>query len=227
MALMMVAIAGCSSPAEELPAPTDAVSGLRGQRYCEVVLLTLGASSMHADVYLSQGLNDCPDAAFTALDAKALAVEHGVTSVLLNGPRYWTLDAFVQAELRDPTVVTFGGLAMRLGGSIDFNAEQLKTLQLPYQLRFVQRKSTVRFRAGSPVFELIDTEARVYEMQSFSTAKAPLTEAELPGLAARLSLPSGWKYQARTPSTDILITAKDGLATVVQDDFSNTYQRVD
>jgi hypothetical protein len=39
-----------------------------------------------------------------------------------------------------------------------------------------------------------------------------------------LALPQGWTYRSRVLATDLDVAAVDGIATVVQDDFADTYQ---
>jgi hypothetical protein len=50
-----------------------------------------------------------------------------------------------------------------------------------------------------------------------------LTEAELPGMAGRITLPDGWHYKAKTLDRDITITT-NGLANIVSDNLANVYQ---
>lgn len=47
----------------------------------------------------------------------------------------------------------------------------------------------------------------------------------LTDLGARLTLPTGWRYRSRVLTEDVRIVAEGGMATVVQDDLGNTYQR--
>ena len=62
-------------------------------------------------------------------------------------------------------------------------------------------------------------------MQSYARIVDPnLSEGDLPGLGARLALPTGWTYQART-LTASLVVSTPGEATVVQDELQNTYSR--
>ncbi len=217
----MVDVSGDSAAASDV----DQVRGLRGARYCEVLVARLAGATVHVEVYNTIGLGDCPDAAWRALDASAIMAQTGAVRVVLNGPRYWMLDAFVRGDLIDPTVVTFGALPMRRAGGIDVPLAQVASVGRPYELRTIQRTSVVRFAAGAPVFELVDGDGHVYEMQSYSVQSAAITQADLPTLASRLMLPAGWMYRTRTPSQDLVVTAVDNLATVVQDDLGNTYQR--
>jgi len=88
----------------------------------------------------------------------------------------------------------------------------------------VMRDTTVVFAAGNMVYELVDPSGHVYDMQSYSVQHTPQTEASLATLGSRLTLPTGWSYRARTLSADLSITAIGGVATVIQDDFQNSYQ---
>ena len=77
--------------------PTDALrdptTGLSGKRYGEVLLVTPGEAGPQATVYNSFPLNDCPAELWSALDAQAIATENGAATALLNGPRYWLMNA--------------------------------------------------------------------------------------------------------------------------------------
>jgi hypothetical protein len=61
-------------------------------------------------------------------------------------------------------------------------------------------------------------------MQSYSVETTAQTEASLAGLGQTLQLPDGWTFRTRTLDASLSVTAVEGLATVVQDDLSNTYQ---
>ena len=43
----------------------------------------------------------------------------------------------------------------------------------------------------------------------------------------RLALPDGWTFTVRTLDRDLDLLSTDGVATIVQDELQNTYQRVD
>ena len=88
----------------------------------------------------------------------------------------------------------------------------------------VNRDNTWRFEAGNRVHELIDTEGNVYTMQSFSRiVDEALSYEDLETLDDRLSLPDGWRYRVRMLEEDLDVQAI-GTATVLQDEFQNTYQ---
>lgn len=230
LVLVLTGAVGCG--AAPLPAgaaapssvPPPLVEGMRGRRYCEV--LAGGRSMLHAhlDVYDTIGLNDCPQELWAKLDRAQLKDELEVDRVFLNGPRYWLVDAFQQSRLLDPTLRTLGGIPMRKAGELDIPLLEVASFSKPYTLHEVQRDTTWVFSAGKAVYELVDARGKVYDMQSYSVQKAPLTEEGLAGLGARLKLPEGWTFRARVLTTDLRVTAVDGVATVVQDELANTYQ---
>jgi hypothetical protein len=96
---------------------------------------------------------------------------------------------------------------------------------MPYVERTVQRNSEFEFRAGSEIYELLAPDGSVYVMQSYAQIVDPgLSESDLAGLGARLTLPTGWEYRARTLESPLVVITL-GEATVVQDDLQNTYSR--
>jgi len=152
--------------------------------------------------------------------------------VVLNGPRYWMLDAFVTGVLADPTIKVFGApfgmnpgtMEMRQAGAIDLPLAQAMNMT-PYTIHMIQRDTVVRFSAGKPVFELVDPMGKIYDMQSYSIQKVMQTEADLATLGARLTLPMGWTYRTRTLASDLMLTAVNNIGLVVQDDFEDTFQQ--
>ncbi|MCY1004323.1 hypothetical protein OV079_01825 [Nannocystis pusilla] len=211
----------CNTP-EDPPAET-----LRGARYCEIFLGTadLAAGTVAVDVYNTQQLNDCPEDAWAALDVAALEAELAVDAVILNGPRYWTIDAFDRASLLDPEIRSFGGIDMRKVGALTLTLADVAGGGKPYTPRTVARETVWRLYAGKPVYELVDADGAVHVMQSYSDQKFDQDEAALAELGDVLAPPAGWSFRVRVPTEDLLVEAVDGLAVVVQDDRANTYQR--
>jgi hypothetical protein len=174
-------------------------------------------------VYSTEGLNDCPDAAWSKIDTASLKAETAVDIVVLNGPRYWMLDSLKGSSLQDPTTRTLGGIDMRQAGAIDLATADLATLKNPYTQHTITRDSAFHWYAGKTVYELVDASAHVYDMQSYSVQTSPQTEASLANLGSQLKLPQGWSFRTRVLDKDLDLTAKGGEATVVQDDLANTY----
>lgn len=203
-------------------------TGLRDVRYGEVLVLrSTDAGTFQADVFNTLGLNDCPQAAWDALDPGAIAAERGALGVVLNGPRHWALDTIV--SLNPPAERTFdrfGDIDMFLAATVDLGPD------LPdgetYVERRVARETVFRFRAGRPVHELRAPDGTAYVLQAYSLFVDPTQVlADLPALGERLALPDGWTFAVRTLDRDLDLLSTDGVATIVQDELQNTYQRID
>lgn len=94
--------------------------------------------------------------------------------------------------------------------------------------RGVARETVFSFHKGSEVYQLTDPNGSVYVMQSYSLIKDPtMTPRRLKTLGNELHLPAGWKYSVATLTSDRNLTSTNGIATVIQDEFQNTYQRDD
>lgn len=203
----------------------EAGTGIRGTRYCEILVGTLEGGNVHVAVYTTAGLSDCPPAEWAKLDEATLKAETKAALVKLNGPRYWLIDSLQNSTLLDPTPRSFGGLQMRQAGAIDFPLSEAQSQQAPYTTHTITRDTRFTFSAGKPVFELVDGEGHVYTMQSYSAQKVAQTETTLGTLGGTLALPSGWSFRTRTLEADLVVQAADKQATVVQDANENTYLR--
>ena len=199
-------------------------TGMRNQRYGEILVVKGGPWSYTATVYNTIGLNDCPEAAWKKLDAKALKKELGAKSVLLNGPRHFMMDS--NALANPGGVSTFDGLEARRLATVDINLPDiLRGRSKPYTGNTVNRTTRYVFKAGLPVYELVSPKGEVYVMQSYSLEVDPtLTAADLPNLAKKLKMPKGWQYRVVTPKEDLVLTTS-GTATVLQDELLNSYQK--
>jgi hypothetical protein len=175
-------------------------------------------------LYNTYLLNDCPDDAWNALDAPTIQTEHMADTVILNGPRYWLMDAFVNSQLLDPTPVTFGSLEMRLAGVVELSLADVMGGQKTYSPISVARTTSWIYEAGKPVYELVDPEGQIFDMQSYSVQQVPQTEGSLADLGNGLMLPAGWAFRSRALDAALTVTAVGGMATVVQDERGNTYQ---
>lgn len=209
---------------DPVAAPTKA--GLRGVRYCEVLLLRQEPDGFRAEVWNTLGMNDCPEADWRALDADAIATERTAAVALLNGPRYWTLDSITSDIRAGAAETTFGNLGMFLAATIDLGPAL--PAQTPYTERGINRETVFGFDAGTEVYRLVTPDGTAYVMQAYSQIVDPtLDAAALPGLGDRLALPEGWTYEVATLAEDLDLVSTDGVATVVQDELQNTYQRID
>jgi hypothetical protein len=200
------------------------VEGLRGERYCEVLLArVVDGPRLNAEVWNTYGLNDCPPEEWEALDADAIKTEREVLAAILNGPRYWMMDAIERTpDAVERQETTFGTLRMFLAATVDLGP--IPPNLAPYTEREVARAAIFEFSAGAEIYELTDPAGRVFVMQSYSQQRAPdLAESALADLGARITPPAGWTYAARTLDTTLRVGDGSPVSTVVQDDLGNTY----
>lgn len=65
-------------------------------------------------------------------------------------------------------------------------------------------------------------------MQTYSQTVDPtLGLDDLAGLAERLSVPPGWRYETHVPSSSIVVDTTTRPASVLQDDLANSYSLID
>jgi hypothetical protein len=193
---------------------------LAGKRYGEVLLVTPGEAGPQATVYNSFPLNDCPAELWSALDPHAIAAENGAAAALLNGPRYWLMNA-IEKEQQGPQVTkTFGGIEMIQQATVLLSSMN----PAPFTVNKVSRHTVFVFNAGEEVYELIDPHGKRWVMQTWSQVVDPnLKREDLPGLAGRLELPAGWSYQPRVLTSELRVDTRTEPAQVLQDNLTNSY----
>ena len=203
-------------------APQRLIDHMRGVRYGEVLAMYLRDTGLEAEVYGTQMLNDCPQELWETLDADAIAKDMGAVFVKLNGPRYWLLDGLgSKVAVVDPVFKDFNGIQMRRIATIPLGADFAAG---PYVARNVNRGAVFFFDAGKTVYELVDPEGQAFVMQARCVGvDSSITEQSLETLGDRLALPAGWTYKSRMLDSELLIDTSATLATVVQDEFENTY----
>jgi hypothetical protein len=203
------------------------ISDLRGQRYCEILIgegkLLKG---IRFDVYNTIGLNLCPQEEWIKLSEKKIKKIWDADFVKLNGPRYWTMDS-MKSSLLNPTIVNFNGIEMRKAGIVEVGFRDIIGKRSVYKERKVRRNSIWIFNSNELVYELVSPDNKVYIMQSFSTEVKDQTLESLKNLKSQLKLPKGWTYRARLITEELNVPIPQGLATVIQDDFYNSYTLIE
>ena len=198
------------------------IDGMRGVRYGEVLPIFLRDDGMHAEVYGTQMLNDCPQELWEKLDADVIAKEMGAVFVKLNGPRHWVLDGLgTKVAPVEPVLREFGGIMFRriatlhLGDKLNAGA---------YTEKKVNRGAVFYWDAGKPVFELVNTAGEAYVMQALCMGVDPtMSQESLPTLGERLAVPQGWAYRMRVLTEELVVDTTSTIATVLQDEFENSY----
>lgn len=202
--------------------PERLVSDMRNVRYGEVLAVFARDGRFEAEVYGTQLLNDCPQELWQTLVAEDIASEMGALAVKLNGPRHWTLDAFGQKiAVAEPVLRDFNGLTMRRIATVDLG--EVPRLG-PYTETKVNRGVIFFWDEGQIVHELVNPDGLAYVMQALCIGVDPtMTPETLLGLGDRLSLPDGWSYRTRVLEEELIVDTTSSIATVLQDEFENSY----
>jgi len=196
--------------------------GLRGRRYCEILLAHAAGGRLSADVYNTYPLNDCPADAWQRLDTKAVAAHEGVQAALRNGPRYWLMDQIDKADSGSPVTKVFGGIAMIREATVDIGTPA--DLATPYTPHNVTRATVFTFDAGRTIQELVAPDGSTYVMQTWSQqVDGSLGESDLAGLGSRLHVPAGWSYRSRVLTAPLRVVTTTADARVLQDELMNSY----
>ena len=199
---------------------TKSISGLRNLRYCEVLYGKRHLGTLTVKVFNTQGLNACPEALWKALDVKVIEKKNDASFVRLNGPRYWTMDEIKAAgKTAQDVIENFGGIEMSLRATLDVGIKQQLAGTQFFVPNVVNRNTAFIYKSGTPIYQLTSPQGQIYIMQSYSQIADPnLSMNDLAQLAARLKLPDGWKYTAKTLTQDLVLQAQ-GKAYVIQDNF--------
>jgi hypothetical protein len=202
------------------------VSNLRNQRYCEVIYGKRDFLNVEVKVFNTQGFNLCPEAQWKTLTKEAIEKTSGASFVLLNGPRYWTMDEIQAAGSTVNSVKeSFGGIEMNLRATVKVSLLKQLLGSKQFSPNEIIRTTKFIYKAGTPIYELTSPTGEVYVMQSYSQINNPnLAMSDLPELSKQLKLPTGWTYTTRVLDQELSLIA-NGIAYVLQDNLSNSYQR--
>ena len=218
--------ASIAQSADSQPAFQKSVSNLRNQRYCEVLVGKRDWLKLEVKVFNTQGLNPCPEMEWKALTKESIAKTFDASFVLLNGPRYWMMDEIQAAGTTVNDVKeSFGGIEMNLRATVQLSLLKQFIGSKNYTPNEINRTTNFIYRSGSAVYELTSPVGDIYVMQSYSQIVNPsLSMKDLPVLDAQLNLPAGWNFRSRVLDKDLSLVA-NGVAYVLQDNLSNSYQR--
>ena len=202
--------------------PQRLIDNMRGVRYGEVLAMFLRETGLEAEVYGTQMLNDCPQEQWQTLDADVIAKEMGAVFAKLNGPRHWLLDGLgTKVAVVEPVFRDFNGITMRRIAVVNLGADYSPG---SYVERKINRGAVFFWDAGKKVYELVNPDGLTYVMQARCIGVDPtLSEESLDTLGDKLSLPAGWSYRVRVLSEELVVDTTAHVATVLQDEFENTY----
>lgn len=185
------------------------------------------------EVYNTVELNLCPQEDWEALLSQTSAIKEQFSTplVLMNGPRYWTIDGVRNSTMVDDTIVPVGGssnphaIPMRQPAFLTVPLKDaLSPTESAYVVREVERSTVFLCLSGLPVYVLTDPSGREFVMQAYSIEVVKdLTSKTLPSLETTLELPDGWSFKEVVLTKDLEVPS-NGLALVIRDELKNAYQ---
>lgn len=200
----------------------------RGDRFCELFFIKVKGDMKELHVYNPTGLNNmaetkdaCPDSMMNKVDLAGLKEYFKMDGIYFNKPRYWILD---KITLPVGSKRNFDGMEWYWMAASHLPTKvEMKPGFLTYKHVPVERKSTFIFRAGKPVFLMDDSDGKTWVMKTYRDAHGQ-TYDNLKDLASRYkSLPEGYSFRVKTLEKDLELKPSTGKATVMQDEFENTF----
>ncbi len=216
-----------SVPSVERTQFIDHGDDLRNVRYGEIIPVFRKGAKLYIEVYNTVKHNELPQDLWDKLDADDMAEQYGADKVLLNGPRYWVINAAEgNTDKLNNKIAYFGGIEMKLVASLDETLFSMNLGENYYTESSVERETNWVYFKGNMVYELVSPEGEVYRMQAASQiVDVDLTIDKLEYLGDRLELPEGWTYRTKVLEEDSILDS-NGMATIVQDEYLNTYQKI-
>ncbi len=176
---------------EEITLNLETLEDSRGYLYCEL-LFDYGDKGL--DIYSTSHRGECSLSWWNALDLDALAKERGAEAVHKNGPQRWAMDR-IGMMLSEPTQVA--GATMGFGAHLP--AGTMGTAH--YEVFNPAKYQNLVYKAGQPVYQLVDPEGHVYVLQGYKVETEELAKlGEMLG-----KLPEGWTYRVETADEDLVM----------------------
>jgi len=185
----------------------------RGYQYCELVF---NYGDKGSDIYSTSPLARADLDWWKNLDTEALATEFGAESVYKNGPQWWSMD---EVGVMASQPVSVAGVDMVFGGHLPPGTLEIAKYTVFNPAKF----QNLTWKAGQPVYQLVDPDGHVYVIQGH---KVP--QKELATLGEKFEkLPEGWKYRVHVPDEDLVmkLTPAKPIPSV-QDEFDQIYIRI-
>ncbi|REJ96983.1 MAG: hypothetical protein DWQ34_03105 [Planctomycetota bacterium] len=185
----------------------------RGYQYCELVF---NYGEKGSDIYSTSPLARADLDWWENLDTRALAKEFGAQSVYKNGPQWWSMDE-VGVMASDPVPVA--GVDMVFGAHLPPGTLKIAKYTVFHPAKF----QNLTWKAGQPVYQLVDPEGHVYVLQGHK-----IPQEQLATLGEKFeNLPEGWEYRVHVPDEDLAmkLTPAKPIPSI-QDEFDQIYIRI-
>ncbi len=222
--------------ADGVGATNKRVENLHQVRFIEIFLAHRDAKTgklvaeCYNTIFTPKGIpaskDTAPQALVEGLDYDKIKKEYGVLGASLNGPKLWLPD---WTEIDTGVERNFNGIPatwvaqLNMGDNAGGVAEST-----PYKPMTIARKSGLGWSKGTTVLLLDDTEGTTWVMKGFQLGLKPrytYKEFVAAGASNFKKLPPGWKFRVKTLDKDLIEKPKNGVATIMPDEFFNVYDK--
>ena len=224
-------LAGCTKLKLQ-PGPiagkTVFLDNARNYPYCEFEVITSVLPEIVVQVYNTSGQERCLPGTLDKIDAEALAKKVGADKIVKNPTRFWLPDQLWSYDAGE--TYAFDGIKATWMAKVELKGAKMGEKGKPfpsYTPAQPSRHSKYAWHKGSEVYLLRDPDGKVWIMQAYTNlVDKSLTIDGLRDLGAKLKLPPGWKYEAKTLDQDLTYepVAPGYTAYFIADDLQNAYQ---
>ncbi len=117
----------------------------------------------------------------------------------------------------------FAGIDARYAATLPLSALGSGEGAAPYSPYTSAKLQTMVFKAGSPVYELVDSDGNTYALNAYG---AEVRDGDPANLADQLSTADGWSFRLTTRTDDLTIEGStDEPVQMVGDDMHQYYTR--
>jgi hypothetical protein len=201
---------------------------VRNARFCELFFIKVKGDMKELHVYNPTSLNNmaetgdsCPDSLVNKIDLKGLKEHFNMDGIYFNKPRHWIVDKItlpVGAKRKLGDMEWYWMAASHMPAKTEMKPGFLTYKHVP-----VERKSTIIFRAGNQVYLLDDPEGKTWVMKTYRDDHGQTYE-NIKDVGSRYKkLPDGYRFRVETLKKDLVLKPTEGTATVMQDEFENTF----
>ena len=185
-------------------------------RYCEMLLIY----DDRVEIYNTSANDGCPADKWQAMDVAEIADNHGAKAAQLNGPKFWVAD---DQTIELGETKTIGGIDARYGATLPVSALGAGEGSEPYTVFTSSKKQSFVFKAGRPIYQLVDPEGHTYILNAYG---ADVRDGDPANLAEQLSPAEGWSFQLVIPESDLIVeAATDTPVKMAGDDLHQYYSR--
>ena len=217
-----LALAGALASGAAIPSFAESqlesvtLTDIRGMRFCEFLLIY----EDHVDIYNTSASAGCPEDLWHAVDTAQIAEAHGAVKAQLNGPKFWAMD---EQTINFGEAKTFAGIEARYGATLPLAALGGGEGADSYSPYISAKTQTMTFKAGSPVYELVDPDGNVYALNAWGP---DVRGGDPANLADQLSPAEGWSFRVTTPGEDLTIEGStEAPVDMAGDDMHQYYTR--